>query len=97
MSRRRIQRLEAFLNQWELQGRAKPPARRLQTIQDVIDLLQEQVEALRAEVSAGTVPKARAIGYLAGIARRAIETGKIAQRLEMLEAVLKNRKGQAQP
>ena len=97
MSRQRIQRLEGLLKYWELQGRTKPPARRLQTIQDVIDLLQEQVEALRAEMVAGTVEKARAIGYLAGIARRAIETGKLAQRLEMLETILMNRKGPGKP
>jgi hypothetical protein len=93
MFKRRIERLEFFLNYWDMQGQAKPPARHLQTVQDVIDLLQEQVEALRAEAWAGTVEKARAIGYLAAIARRAIETNKIAQRLEMLESVLKNRKG----
>lgn len=38
------------------------------------------------------VQKARAIGYLAGIARKAIETGTLAARLEMLEAVLRQRK-----
>jgi hypothetical protein len=42
---------------------------------------------------AGPLEKARVIGYLAGIARRAIETGTMAQRLEVLESVLKNRKG----
>jgi hypothetical protein len=91
--KRRIQRLEAFLHYWDVRAWSKPPPRRLQTVQDVIDVLQEQVEALRAEAWAGTVERARAIGYLAGIARRAIETGKIAERLEMLETVLKNRKG----
>jgi hypothetical protein len=42
------------------------------------------------------VPRARTIGYLAGIARKAIETGHLAARLEMLEAVLKQRKENAQ-
>jgi hypothetical protein len=46
---------------------------------------------LRAERWAGVVQKARAIGYLAGIARKAIETGTLAVRLEMLEAVLRQR------
>ncbi len=58
----------------------------------MIDLLQEQVEALRSERWAGAVQKARAIGYLAGIARKAIETGTLAARLAMLEAVLRQRK-----
>ena len=93
MSKQRIRRLESLLSYCDLQARTKPPARQLQTGQDVIDLLQEQVEALRAEPWAGTVDKALAIGYLAGIARRAIETVKVAERLEILEAVLKNRKG----
>jgi hypothetical protein len=75
-----------------LDAAEQPPPRRLQTAQDVIDLLQEQVEALRAERWAGAVPKARAIGYLAGISRKAIETGTLAARLEMLEAVLRQRK-----
>ena len=69
-----------------------PIEQRLQTAQDVIDLLQEQVEAVRHEAMAGTVEKARALGYLAGIARKAIETGNLAARLELLEAVLRKRK-----
>jgi hypothetical protein len=67
--------------------------RPLQTHQDVVELLREQIEAIRLESLAGPLDKARAIGYLAGIVCRAIETGKIAERLEILEAVLKNRKG----
>jgi hypothetical protein len=63
----------------------------------VIDLLQEQVEAVRAETAATTVEKARTIAYLAGMARKAIETGCLAARLEMLEAVLKQRNGDARP
>jgi len=68
---------------------------RLQTASDVIDLLQEQVEAVRGEQEAGTIEKARAIGYLAGIALRAIEAGNMAARLEALEAVLKLRNGES--
>jgi hypothetical protein len=66
---------------------------RLQTAQDVIDLLQEQVAAVRADADAGTLEKARAVGYLAGIALRAIEAGNLAARIEMLETVLKQRNG----
>jgi len=92
MIKHRLRRIESFLNHCNAQSRTKPPPRRLQTVQDVIDLLEEQVEALRAEPWAGAVEKARTIGYLAGIARKAIETGNLAARLEMLEAVLKQRK-----
>jgi hypothetical protein len=38
------------------------------------------------------VQKARAIGYLAGLARKAIETGTLADRLEMLDTILRQRK-----
>jgi hypothetical protein len=63
----------------------------LQTAQDVIDLLQEQVESLREVRWANAVQKARAIGYLAGIARKAIETGTLAERLRALDMVLRQR------
>ena len=95
MVKDQLRRLESLLSRLAavLRGRATPPPRRLQTVRDVLDLLQEQVEAIRAEPCAGTVEKARAIGYLAGIARKAIETSDLAARLEMLEAVLKQRSG----
>jgi hypothetical protein len=96
MIKHRLRRLETLLNHCELQvGRQRPP-RPLQTVQDVIDLLQEQVEAIRAEPWSPTLDKARAIGYLAGIARKAIEVGTLAARIELLEAVLKQRKAGAQ-
>ncbi len=98
MISRRLRRLEVLLERLAavVRGHTRPAPRRLQTAQDVIDLLQEQVEAIRLEAEAGTVEKARAIGYLAGIARKAIETGTLAARLEMLEAVLKQRNREAQ-
>jgi hypothetical protein len=66
---------------------------RLKTAADVLQLLEEQVEAVRAEQEAGTLEKARVVGYLAGVALKAIETGNLAARIEMLEAVLKQRNG----
>ena len=91
MRKQRLRRLETLVEQMD--AAEKPPPRRLQTAQDVIDLVEEQVEALRAERWAGAVQKARAIGYLAGIARKAIETGDLAARLEKLEASFKQRNG----
>jgi hypothetical protein len=41
--------------------------------------------------------RARTIGYLAGVALRALEAGNLAARVEMLEAVLKQRNGGAKP
>ena len=91
MIKSQVRRMEAFINHLAaiLSNQTPPSPRQLQTAQDVIDLLQEQVEAIRAEPGAGTVEKARAIGYVAGIALKAIETGALAARLDKLEAGLK--------
>ena len=71
---------------------AIPPAVRLRTAADVLALLAEQVQAVRAEQEAGTLEKARCIGYLAGISLKAIEAGDLAARVEAVEAVLKARR-----
>jgi len=91
MIKQQIRRIEAYLNDC-VQARAEQPPRRLQTVQDVIDLLQEQVEAVRAAPWTNPIDKARAIAYLAGVARKAIEAGVLATRIEMLETVLTKRK-----
>lgn len=96
MIKQRIRRIESFLNHCD-SAQAKPPPRRLQSVQDIIDLLQEQVEAVRAAPGAGPIEKARAIAYLAGVARKAIESGVVAARVEMLEAVLAKRKDNHTP
>ncbi len=90
MLKHRVRRLEILAKRSD--AMEPPPPRRLQTAQDVIDLLQEQVEILRAERWAGAVQKARAIGYLAGLARKAIETSTVAERLEILQTILRQRK-----
>jgi hypothetical protein len=66
---------------------------RLQTAADVLALIEEQVQAVRSEAEAGTLEKARTVGFLAGVALKAIEAGNLAGRVEMLEAVLKQRNG----
>ncbi len=65
---------------------------RLKTAADVLALLEEQVSAVRDDPEAGTLEKARCIGYLAGISLKAIEAGDLAARLEAVEAVLKARR-----
>ena len=65
---------------------------RLKTAADVLALLEEQVTAVRGDPDAGTLEKARCIGYLAGISLKAIEAGDLAARLEAVEAVLKARR-----
>ena len=95
MIQQRLRRLEILVERLSavLHGQTAPPPRQLQTAQDVIDLLEEQVEAIRAKSAAETLAKARAIGYLASLARQAIETGTLAARLEKLEANQKQRNG----
>jgi len=81
MFKRRLRRLETLVKQVENAAQAPAP-RPLQSAQDVMDLLQEQVDALRAARWCGVLPKARTLGYLAGIARKAIESKLLAERLE---------------
>jgi hypothetical protein len=76
-------------------GTTLPLEFRLQTAQDVIDLLQEQVAAGRADQEAGTLEKARVVGYLAAVTLKAIEAGNTAARLEALEMILKQRNGES--
>jgi hypothetical protein len=68
-----------------------PAEFRLKTAADVLALLEEQVAAVRADAEAGAPEKARTVGFLAGVAPRAIEAGNLAARVETLEAVLKQR------
>ena len=58
----------------------------------MLKLLEEQVAAVRGEEHAGTLEKARCVGYLAGVALKAIEAGDLAARVEAVEAVLKGRR-----
>ena len=69
-----------------------PSTFRLKTARDVLALIEEQVNAVREEVAAGTLEKARAVGYLAGIALKAVEVADLSGRVEALEQVLRRRK-----
>jgi hypothetical protein len=93
--RREYQRERAQLRR---AGRADASAKvslpdpiRIQTARDVLSLLGEQINQLRADLSLGTVERARALGALAGVALRAVETADLETRLVALEAVLKMR------
>jgi hypothetical protein len=68
---------------------------RLRTASDVLDLLEEQVDAVVKDADSTALEKARCIGFLCGVTLRAIETGDLAARLESVEAVLKARKQEA--
>lgn len=70
---------------------AVPSATRLRTAADVLAVVEEQVGHVRASGEIGPVERARAVGFLLGIALRAIEAGDVAARVEALEAVLRDR------
>jgi hypothetical protein len=69
-----------------------PSEFRLRTANDVIELLAEQIDAVRQDADVGTVERARTIGYLLGLALKAVETADLTDRLEAMERVLKGRK-----
>src|SRR5919107_3733839 len=65
---------------------------RLKTAYDVLALLEEQVVAVRDEPDAGTLEKARCIGFLAGITLKAVEVADLSGRVEAMERVFTRRK-----
>jgi len=69
-----------------------PSGFRLQTAREVLDLIAEQIDAVRRDEKAKTLEKARTVGYLAAIALRAVETAHLADRVEAMERALKARK-----
>jgi hypothetical protein len=99
MSNGKLRRLESLINRLAavLCSRKLPAPRRLESAQDVLELLQEQVEAIRAEATADAVEKARAIGYVVGVAFKALELGTLTDRLEKLEAAKARAEKQAAP
>ncbi|MDI6871225.1 MAG: hypothetical protein QME79_07690 [Bacillota bacterium] len=68
-----------------------PSEFRLQTARDVITLLAEQVEAVRRDTEAGTLEKARCIGYLAAVALKAVEAANLEARIEALERAIQEK------
>ena len=72
-------------------GTELPLPFRLETAQDVLRLIGEQVTSVRADTEAKTLEKARTIGYLAGIALRAVEVADLSARIESMERALKSR------
>ena len=87
---RRVRSLE----QWSTTPLPPGPPRPVPLDQpaDVLAVLTEQVNAVRADPFADPVEKARTLGLLAGAALRAMEARDIAARLEAVERVLKLRK-----
>ena len=67
-----------------------PISFRLQIAQDVIHLL-EDLGLVRAEQFVGALEKVHTVGFLAGVALKAIEAGNLAACIKMSEPVLKQR------
>jgi len=65
---------------------------KLKTAQDILNLLSEQISAVKRDPVAGTLEKARTIGYLAGIALKAVEATGLEVRVLSLEGILLRRK-----
>jgi hypothetical protein len=65
---------------------------RLRTAHDVLALIEEQVNAVRDDPDVGTLERARAVGYLAGVALKAVEVADLSARVETVERILKRRK-----
>lgn len=76
-------------------GTPLPLSFRLKAAQDVLALLEEQINAVRDDKEAGTLERARVIGYLAGIALKAVETADLEARIEALERILGERRATA--
>ena len=72
-------------------GTLIPMPFRLRTAHDILALLGEQVEAVRNDQKAGTLEKARTIGYLAGISLKAVEAADLSARVESIERAMKAR------
>jgi hypothetical protein len=61
------------------------PEVRIKTAQEIRDLLSQALYAVQADEKAGTLEKARVIGYLAGVALKAVEASDLEARIETLE------------
>src|SRR5579871_7019978 len=93
MLKQRLARLEAMRRRSMRPAGVGPPVhRRLQSAQDLVDLIEEEVNNVRGAPWVAVLAKAQVIGRLVGVARAVLETNQIAARMSMLEAVLKRRK-----
>ncbi|MCW2892953.1 MAG: hypothetical protein JWO75_2442 [Actinomycetia bacterium] len=92
---RRVERIEARAGEL-LRVRAvrAPQPIALDMPADVLALIAEQVNAVRADREADPLDQARTLGFLATVALRTMEARDLAARLEAVERVLKLRRDQ---
>ena len=94
---RRIEKLEQRASELvRVRAVPVPPPLELNMPADVLELLAEQANAVRADTSADVQDKARTLGFLATVALRTMEARDLAARLEAVERVLKLRRQQEQ-
>lgn len=84
---KRVENLEAR----PLMRIVTPEAVPLDCPADVLSLLAEQVNVVRADPAADSTERARTLGFLASLALRAMELRDLKARLEAVERVLKLR------
>jgi len=70
---------------------SNPDPVQIEKARDILSLLEEVINEVR-DTDTDVVVKARCIGYLAGIALRAVEISDLEGRIEALETTLKLRK-----
>src|SRR5690348_16035978 len=86
---KRVQKLEAL----PVLALEPPEPVPLETPADVVAVIAEQVNAVRADPFADPTEKARTLGMRSSVALRAMEAKDLAARLEAVERVLKLRRG----
>ena len=88
-----VRRVQVLEEREAVMRRLTPPLP-LDAPTDVLALIEEQVNAVRADPYADPAERARTLGLLAGLALRAMEGRDLQARLEAVERVLKLRKEQ---
>lgn len=69
-----------------------PAEYRLAKANDILAILTEQLEEVRNDKEVKSTEQARCVGYLCGVALKAIEASDMAQRIADLERTIKKRK-----
>jgi hypothetical protein len=64
----------------------------LHTASDVLALVERAVAEAEMDTAAAPIERARVLGYLAGVALKALEARDLAVRVEALERVLRQRR-----
>lgn len=88
-------RQREYKRRWQQErrhGTRGTPDATLERPQDVLRILDQEIQAVRADPRVGAVVRARVMAQLAAIALRAVEAGPLADRLEAIETALPARR-----